>query len=58
MRSSVVFRVIAGLAMLALTAPANAECAAPEQIAALTGAHDFRQNLRLVTRYESLDVIG
>ncbi len=51
MRGGLVSGVMSGwvsaVAMLALVAPASAVCIAPEQIAALTGAHDFIQTRML-----------
>jgi hypothetical protein len=46
MRCFVVSGLVSALAMVAV-APANAACAAPERIAALTGAHDFVQTRTL-----------
>jgi hypothetical protein len=47
MRGVVVSGLAAGFALLALAAPANAACVAPEKLAALTGAHDFVQTRTL-----------
>lgn len=47
MRGFVVSGLVSVLAMIAAIAPAHAACAAPEQLAALTGAHDFVQTRTL-----------